>query len=107
MRGSGMPHDLRAWLVQSGLGGHAAAFASQGIDWDVLGDLSDDDLKELGLTLGDRKRLAKALAALTESHDYQAVRVTKRGASPSSTAGSIEAERRQLTVMFIDLIDST
>ncbi|BCG05224.1 hypothetical protein PPGU19_097920 (plasmid) [Paraburkholderia sp. PGU19] len=102
-----MTHDLRTWLVQSGLGKHAAAFESQGIDWDVLADLSDGDLKELGLTLGDRKRLAKARAVLTESHEYQAACVKKRGASPSSAAGSIEAERRQLTVMFIDLIDST
>ncbi|MEI6002526.1 AAA family ATPase [Paraburkholderia bengalensis] len=102
-----MTHNLRTWLVQSGLGEHAAAFESQGIDWDVLGDLSGDDLKELGLTLGDRKRLAKALAGLTESRDYQAACAKKRRASPSSTARSIEAERRQLTVMFIDLIDST
>ncbi|MGF6483738.1 SAM domain-containing protein [Paraburkholderia sp. JPY419] len=54
-----MSDDLTTWLAQIGLGAHAANFTSQGIDWDVLGDLSDGDLKELGLTLGDRKRLAK------------------------------------------------
>jgi hypothetical protein len=62
-----MADDLTRWLVQVGLGGHAATFASQGIDWDVLGDLSEQDLKELGLPLGDRKRLLKALAALTDA----------------------------------------
>ena len=62
-----MTDDLTAWLTQIGLGGCAARFASEGIGWDVLGDLSDGELKELGLTLGDRRRLAKALAARTAS----------------------------------------
>jgi SAM domain (Sterile alpha motif) len=39
-----MVDDLTRWLAQVGLGVHAAIFASQGIDWDVLGDLSDQDL---------------------------------------------------------------
>jgi class 3 adenylate cyclase/tetratricopeptide (TPR) repeat protein/type II secretory pathway predicted ATPase ExeA len=103
-----MADNLTRWLVQVGLGGYAATFASQGIDWDVLGDLSEQDLKELGLPLGDRKRLLKALAALTDarspSHDRESGRLEQ---PPSSAAGSLEAERRQLTVMFVDLVDST
>src|SRR5579863_5556901 len=102
-----MTDDLTTWLVQIGLGEHAAKFASQGIDWDVLSDLSEADLKELGLTLGDRKRLTKALAALTASHEPSIDCLKERRASPSSASGTVEAERRQLTVMFVDLIDST
>ncbi|MBC8746968.1 MULTISPECIES: AAA family ATPase [Paraburkholderia] len=103
-----MTDDMTTWLVQIGLGGHAAKFASEGIDWDVLGDLSDDELKELGLTLGDRKRLAKGLAALTDAHARSLGYAKERGERPSvSTSATVEAERRQLTVMFVDLIDST
>ncbi|MCC8400906.1 AAA family ATPase [Paraburkholderia sp. MMS20-SJTN17] len=100
--------DLATWLGQIGLGRHAAKFASQGIDWDVLGDLSDEDLKELGLTLGDRKRLAKGIAARTGVDARSPERAKERGESSSTPVyGTEEAERRQLTVMFVDLIDST
>jgi class 3 adenylate cyclase/tetratricopeptide (TPR) repeat protein len=103
-----MVDDLTRWLAQVGLGVHAAIFASQGIDWDVLGDLSDQDLKELGLPLGDRKRLLKALAVLADAQTPALEREFERQESPpTSAAGVFEAERRQLTVMFADLIDST
>jgi hypothetical protein len=49
---------------EQGLGHHAEAFAANGIAGDVLRDLTDADLRELGLNLGDRKRLLKAIAAL-------------------------------------------
>jgi class 3 adenylate cyclase/tetratricopeptide (TPR) repeat protein len=104
-----MPDDLTKWLVQVGLGKHTATFASQGIDWDMLGELSEEDLKELGLPLGDRKRLIKALAALTTdartpSHKRESGRQEQ---SSTSAGGPFEAERRQLSVMFVDMIDST
>jgi class 3 adenylate cyclase/tetratricopeptide (TPR) repeat protein len=103
-----MTDDMTRWLVQVGLGGHAATFASQGIDWDVLGDLSEQDLKELGLPLGDRKRLMKSLAALTDARTpSREPELQRQEQPPTSAAGALEAERRQLTVMFVDLIDST
>ncbi|SAK68205.1 adenylate/guanylate cyclase [Caballeronia calidae] len=91
-----MTDDLATWLAQIGLGAHASKFVAQRIDWDVLADLSDHDLKDLGLTLGDRKRLAKALGSLSGAP-----------ASRSPARATTEAERRQVTVMFVDLIDST
>lgn len=103
-----MTDDLTTWLLQIGLGGHAAKFAAQGIDWDVLGELSEADLKELGLTLGDRKRLAKGLATMTQARAPLPGReVEPAESSPLPASGTVAAERRQLTVMFVDLINST
>jgi hypothetical protein len=56
--------DVARWLAEQGLGHHTEAFAENGIAGDVLRDLTDADLRELGLNLGDRKRLLKAIAAL-------------------------------------------
>ncbi|WP_323044588.1 hypothetical protein [Paraburkholderia sp.] len=65
-------------------------------------------MKELGLTLGDRKRLAKRLAARTAMHGRALERTQERSQPlPSAASTVIDAERRQLTVMFVDLIDST
>ncbi|WP_428665271.1 adenylate/guanylate cyclase domain-containing protein [Reyranella sp.] len=89
-----MADELRRWLVELGLGIHAEAFAANGVDWDVLDALSEKDLETLGLSLGDRKRLLKAVAALGDGH-------------PSARWASDDAERRQITVMFVDLVDST
>jgi class 3 adenylate cyclase/tetratricopeptide (TPR) repeat protein len=103
-----MADDLTRWLERCGLGEHAATFAAQGVDWDVLGDLSEQDLKELGLSLGDRKRLLKALATLTDSSNAAGKAEPERSEPrPTAASTAVEAERRQLTVMFIDLIDST
>ncbi|GJH30836.1 adenylate/guanylate cyclase domain-containing protein [Caballeronia novacaledonica] len=72
----------------------------------MLGDLSEADLEALGLPLGDRKRLAKALAKLAgESAPGAPLEIQRANAVPSAAAA--EAERRHVTVMFIDLIDST
>ena len=54
------------WLAKIGLGRYEDVFVSNRIDFDVIRSLSDADLRELGLTLGDRKRLLKAVARLDE-----------------------------------------
>jgi SAM domain (Sterile alpha motif) len=59
--------DIASWLAELGLGHHAEAFRENGIAGDVLRDLSDADLKALGLNLVDRKRLLKAIAALSDA----------------------------------------
>ena len=79
-----------------------AAFADNSIYADILPDLSDSDLKELGLTLGDRKRLLKAIANLGA-----ALTLPQPAGPPTALPQSDAAERRQLTVMFCDLVNST
>jgi class 3 adenylate cyclase len=96
--------DVARWLAQQGLGHHAEVFVENGIAGDVLPDLTDADLKELGLNLGDRKRLLKAIAALAAgSSDPRA-----DTAGPTATpVVPREAERQQLKVTFVDLVGST
>ena len=88
--------DVTEWLQDLGLPDYAALFREQAIDADVLPSLTDADFEKLGLPLGHRKKLLTAIAALQ--------------AAPSSTASMrrpSHAERRQLTVMFVDLVGST
>ena len=101
-------YDLGRWLDDMGLGDYARVFAEHAIDAEILPDLTDADLKELGIPLGHRKRLLKAIAAsrperLTETPPAAAV----PGQAGPGTAQAADAERRQLTVMFCDLVDST
>lgn len=92
-----MARDIREWLENLGLGKYVEAFAENEIDFDVLPHLGEADLKELGLPLGPRKKL---LATIAELH-------LPEPASIPIDAHTREAERRQLTVMFVDLVGST
>jgi len=89
-----MSDELRHWLDQIGLAQHAEIFAANDIDLDVLPELSDEDLKELGLSLGHRRRLQRALAERTSEDAI--------GTAPETRIRY--AERRQLTVLFCDLV---
>ena len=61
-------HDVQKWLADLGLSQYAPAFSENLIDFEVLPDLTEDDLRELGLPMGPRKKLLKAITALqTES----------------------------------------
>src|SRR3984957_1836989 len=92
------------WLAENGLGRYDAVFASNEIDFDVIRSLTDADLRELGLALGDRKRLLQAVSRL----DQQSDTVTPPTAPATvSEPASLGGERRQLTVMFCDLVGST
>jgi class 3 adenylate cyclase/predicted ATPase len=101
--------DVAAWLRGLGLEQYAPAFHDNAIDGEVLRELTADDLKDLGITLvGHRRKLLAAIAALGTEPPMRDV--AQSGASvpsaPTSTP-SIDAERRQLTVMFCDLVGST
>jgi class 3 adenylate cyclase/predicted ATPase len=95
--------DVAAWLRDLGLARYEEAFRDNDIDAEVLGELTDTDLEKLGISLGHRKKLLRAIAAL------QAPPEIEQGAGPSATAKpqTHVAERRQLTVLFCDLVGST
>ena len=95
--------DIEAWLQGLGLERYAPAFRDNEIDWEVLPKLTSEDLREIGVAaIGHRRKLLDAIAALGASMPTAAV---TEGVSDS--AASADAERRQLTVMFCDLVGST
>ena len=88
--------DLRTWLEAAHLSDLHDALAAHGIDVDVLGDLTEADMREMGFSIGQRKRLQRAIA------ERQQAIIGGPRLAPVRTA-----ERRQLTVMFVDLVGST
>jgi len=93
--------QIAEWLRGLGLEKYAPTFDENAINWDVLSELTTDDLKEIGVAaLGDRRRLLAAIAALGGG-------ASPAAPAPVSSSAPAEAERRQLTVMFCDLVGST
>ena len=94
--------DVGDWLRGLGLAQYEALFRENDIDTEVLAELTESDLTGLGVSLGHRKRLLKAIANLGS---------TETSAKPATSlppqASLDTAERRQLTVMFCDLVGST
>jgi class 3 adenylate cyclase/predicted ATPase len=93
--------DVGGWLRSLGLGQYEALFRANDIDAEILPELKDIDLEKLGVSLGHRKRLLRAISALAAA---------ETSAAPSASTGPEPldgAERRQLTVMFCDLVGST
>jgi class 3 adenylate cyclase/tetratricopeptide (TPR) repeat protein len=91
--------DIAEWLGSIGLGEYAQRFAENAIDFSTLRDLTEQDLKDLGVLLGHRRKMLRAIAELDDA-PAPAESATK----PESPD---EAERRHLTVMFCDLVGST
>ena len=95
--------DIAAWLHSLGLERYASAFRDNEIDWGVLPKLTSEGLREIGVAaVGHRRKLLYAIAALGASAPTAAVSAAAFGASRPA-----DAERRQLTVMFCDLVGST
>jgi class 3 adenylate cyclase/tetratricopeptide (TPR) repeat protein len=98
--------DVGGWLRGLGLGQYEAAFRDNKIDADLLPRLTGDDLKDIGVSaLGDRLRLLDAIAALADANPTDLPASPPKPAPPKGT--EVSAERRQLTVMFCDLVGST
>ena len=102
--------DVAEWLDRHGLGQYAQTFRENNIEHAILPDLTDDDLKKLGVSsLGHRKKLLKAIEALTaarHSSGTSTVESNVTGAPPSPVQSG-EVELRHITVLFIDLVGST
>lgn len=95
---------VRSWLEEIGLAEYAGAFESNDVDVDLLADLTDDDLKQLGIkSTGHRVRLRSAIAQRTSAHPDT---VRDQPDAAPAVADARQAERRQITVMFCDLVES-
>jgi class 3 adenylate cyclase/predicted ATPase len=106
---SGRVMDIVVWLRSLGLGSYEAAFRDNDIDGTVLPSLTEEHLKQLGVTsLGHRVKLLDAITAL---HGDASSKAPSRDATTASSTQSPHpedrAERRQVTVMFSDLVGST
>ena len=107
-----MALDVADWLRGLGLEQYASAFRDNAIDAEVLQSLTAEDLREIGVTLvGHRRRLLDAIAALRSeaSSSVEPDAAVEPSSTPALAAAerSTDAERRQLTVMFCDLVGST
>src|SRR5579864_996348 len=96
--------QITDWLAELGLSRYAQVFEESGIDFGVLPDLTDKDLEKLGVLLGHRRKILRAIANLKD--------IEKSSPAIAVTASSVplpldSAERRRITVMFSDLVGST
>jgi class 3 adenylate cyclase len=98
---------LSSWLRNQGLSEYTQRFVENGIDFAVLRDLTEQDLKDLGVLLGHRRKLLRGIAEL---HGAPIVAPTPAPAAIAPTLRPIveaAGERRHLTIMFCDLVGST
>src|SRR5271167_1122932 len=98
--------DLGEWLRSLGLEQYMIAFRENGIDLSVLPDLTDQDLEKIGVSLGHRRKLLRAIADL-EDIEKSAPAIAAAAEAPVGPRPLDSAERRQVTVMFSDLVGST
>src|SRR6516225_4415013 len=93
--------QIADWLKKLGMSEYAERFAANDIEIDILPELTDHDLERLGVLLGHRRRILRAIRELRDPAP----------AAPRTAAAALaahdSAERRQLTVMFCDLVGST
>jgi class 3 adenylate cyclase len=101
--------DVATWLHGLGLGQYQQAFRANDVDAEVLGDLTAEDLVGLGVTsIGHRRKLLAAIAALRAGTVPATTPFMEAPAADSGTTLPVPgAERRQVTVMFVDLVGST
>ena len=98
--------DVGGWLRNLGLGQYELAFIKNAIDTDVLPELTEGDLEKLGVPLGDRKRLIKAIKAMAGGSASALITSEVGENAPSDYSPLAAAERRHLTVVICDLVGS-
>jgi class 3 adenylate cyclase/predicted ATPase len=100
--------DLGSWLRNLGLGEYEAAFLDNDIDGEILPELTADDLIGLGIaSIGHRRKLLAAIASLRDAPPQAEVASQPVGPNAAARVGTTSAERRQLTIMFCDVVGST
>ena len=99
--------QIAEWLTSLGMSEYAQRFAENDIDFNILRDLTDQDLERIGVaSLGHRRKLLRAIANL-ENIEKSAPAVVVAAAAPAAPLPQDSAERRQVTVVFSDLVGST
>jgi class 3 adenylate cyclase/predicted ATPase len=116
--------QIADWLEKLGMSEYAQRFAENRIDFSVLRELTDQDLKELGVVLGDRRKMLRAIADIDGIETNAPAAPARATAAPGRTpvasepiptatpppisaAAEVSGERRYVTVMFCDLVGST
>jgi class 3 adenylate cyclase/tetratricopeptide (TPR) repeat protein len=101
--------DITAWLGEIGLGQYAPAFLENDIDLEIIPALTEADLEKLGLSLGHRKKMLRAAGSLSTAGaaPLAAGKPTGVAVTAPPVTGRPDAQRRQLTVVFYDLVGST
>src|SRR6516165_1565179 len=115
--------QISDWLEQLGMSEYAQRFAENRIDFSVLRELTDQDLKDLGVVLGDRRKMLRAIAdidGIEKNAPVAPARATSAPRTPIASkpiptavpppalaAAEVGGERRHVTVMFCDLVGST
>jgi hypothetical protein len=116
--------QIADWLEKLGMPEYAQRFAENRIDFSVLRELTDQDLKDLGVVLGDRRKMLRAIADIGDIEKNAPAAPAKATAAPRGTpvasepiptatprpisaAAEVSGERRYVTVMFCDLVGST
>ena len=103
-----MSDRVTNWLEQLGLVQYAHLFVENNLDWELLTDLDHEILKDIGISsAGHRLRILRAAGVLSAQREENRTPREETAASVVSESGRTEAERRQLTVMFCDLVGST
>ena len=98
--------EIADWLDKLGMSEYAQRFAENRIDFSVLPDLTDQDLEKMGVVLGDRRKILRAIARLDDAQKA-AQKPAAWAEATSAVRPRDAAERRQVTVMFSDLVGST
>ena len=99
--------EISNWLEKLGMSKHAQRFAENRIDLSVLSDLTDQDLEKLGVVLGDRRKMLRAIANLDAPPTPAPASAQPIAVTTAMPAREATGERRHITVMFCDLVNST
>ena len=99
--------QIADWLNQLGMSEYAQRFAENDIEIDLLNELTDQDFERLGVSLGHRRRMLRAIRELNASPTEAVTKPRASVPTASEPAPEDRAERRQVTVMFSDLVGST
>ena len=102
-----MNDDVRKWLERLGLAKYAEVFIENDVDLSALPHITDQDLTELGVTVGARRKILAAIQSTQGPSEAQSIKSKMNDEDTRVGLSAETAERRQLTVMFCDLVGST